>query len=293
MADEYARSLLRVALSMTAQSNPLGGRGFDAIERSASESLLDICVRYLRTIGTLSAQAARHAGRSESNYLDVKLALEEMGVGSLQELGKFARESDLPFARTITPFPVKQTARSSNAAASAQVQPPEARPQYIPDYLPPFPDPATYRHTTTYNQRPRDPQGARKQRSKLKRQAQEALLNLQQSSGQASASALLPSLPAAGGDQGRPTEADEMVDRDTDAAADAASAEGRAAVRHIPDVLSAGQPPVLQATPYSLLLLSTLYSLLSTLYSLLYTLYSILPTPHSLLYTLCVILYTL
>eukprot|EP00966_Prymnesium_polylepis_P203839 4722280-Prymnesium_polylepis.1 len=51
------------------------GPYFELIENSSGEALLDVLTRYLRTVGTVSTAAARHAGRSESNYEDVCIGL--------------------------------------------------------------------------------------------------------------------------------------------------------------------------------------------------------------------------
>eukprot|EP00316_Scyphosphaera_apsteinii_P025932 CAMPEP_0119336684 /NCGR_PEP_ID=MMETSP1333-20130426/92355_1 /TAXON_ID=418940 /ORGANISM="Scyphosphaera apsteinii, Strain RCC1455" /LENGTH=123 /DNA_ID=CAMNT_0007347533 /DNA_START=3 /DNA_END=370 /DNA_ORIENTATION=+ len=111
--EEYARALVRIAIAMIARQNPFGTVGFEGIERSACEALVDICTRYLRTIGTLSSQAAQHAGRSESNFLDAHLALEAIDPQfSYDELLVFSREHQMPFARVVAPFPVVRQSAS-------------------------------------------------------------------------------------------------------------------------------------------------------------------------------------
>ena len=78
MTESFAYTAARTALSLiVSESNVAGasGDGFEAIERSASEALVDIYARYVRTIGRTARAAAQHAGRSESNMADLFVGL--------------------------------------------------------------------------------------------------------------------------------------------------------------------------------------------------------------------------
>ena len=194
MAD-YATALARISVAQIvrgAYDELHGGQGFTLIQRSACDSLVDVISRYVRTVGSVSAQAAQHASRSEANLNDVLLGLNAAGGASLEDLLDFAKSApDLQFPRDVARFPCAAAQEVGRGSANGGVKDAsrkparaaEPRPQYVPDFLPPFPDPCTYRRTATHNKRAMDPLQARKQRAKLKRQAQESLLGLQQGDG--------------------------------------------------------------------------------------------------------------
>uniref|UniRef100_A0A7S4C278 Transcription initiation factor TFIID subunit 8 n=1 Tax=Chrysotila carterae TaxID=13221 RepID=A0A7S4C278_CHRCT len=259
MADPYAQSLLKVAVAQMVRENNGGAtegqhNAYDAVESSALDVLIDVCARYIRTLGTLGAQAAQHAGRAESNFLDVQLALEHIGAAPLDELLSFAHASDLPFARDVATFP----ARRNVAVAVQPVTRIAPRPAFIPEYLLPFPDEATYKSTSTRNSRPRSTVAARKKRSKLRRQAQDALLTLQQSCSGSTSGAALPALQekrprvAQGGDAAKGADddgGDVMLEGSAlRSTVRAGTASASTLLHEVPDVLLPGQPAVLQSS---------------------------------------------
>jgi transcription initiation factor TFIID subunit 8 len=166
----YALAIVRAALGSIVSEASREGTGFEDIERSASEALLDVLTRYIRTIGTVSNSAARHAGRSESNYADVRLALDEMHADPAPALLRFLQKvPEGSLLQDVAMFPV------GHASQVAMVRPASSRhggvrPQHIPDYLPAFPEPCTYQSTITRNQRMQDEAHAKKKRSQHKRQ---------------------------------------------------------------------------------------------------------------------------
>lgn len=266
MGDAYARAIARVSVAQIARNahdEMHGGSGFKMIERSACESLLDVVSRFVRTVGAVSAQAAQHASRSEVNANDVLRGLRSVGAAPVPELLEFLRtEPDMPFPHTVAAFPATAprpdpTESGGNngglgaagAREGTKKRGLEPRPQHVPDFFPPFPEPCTYRRTTTLNKRALDPQQARKQRAKYKRQAQESLLGLQQGAsgatdGADAVAALLPSLrsePA--GLLGQPG-AQEMLEGDDVAPVSAGALR-------VPDVLAPGMPAVLQSSAAS------------------------------------------
>jgi len=268
MGDSYARAIARVSVAQIARNahdEMHGGPGFKMIERSACESLLDVVSRFVRSVGAVSAQAAQHASRSEVNANDVLRGLRSVGAAPVPELLEFLHtEPDMPFPHNVASFPAATPKPDPAEGGGSNVGPvavgaregskkraAEPRPAHVPDFFPPFPEPCTYRRTTTLNKRALDPQQARKQRAKYKRQAQESLLGLQQGAsgavdGAAAVEALLPSLrsePTAGllGQPG----AEEMLEGDDDAPGVSAGA------LRVPDVLAPGMPAVLQSSAAS------------------------------------------
>lgn len=77
MADEYSRSLAKVAVAQVAEV-----AGFDACMDSAVEILADLLLRYTSTICTSAHDYAELAGRTRVNVPDVLLSLEDLGLTS-------------------------------------------------------------------------------------------------------------------------------------------------------------------------------------------------------------------
>ncbi|KAF6254482.1 Bromodomain associated-domain-containing protein [Scenedesmus sp. NREL 46B-D3] len=103
MADEFSRSVARVVAAQIAEAS-----GFDACQESAIEILADLLLRYLTTVCSSSHSYAELAGRSQSNLADLLLSLEELGV-TAEDLHQHLelQRSDVPFAHTLAPFPVR------------------------------------------------------------------------------------------------------------------------------------------------------------------------------------------
>ena len=207
--DDYARALARVAMGTIVRQTSEGLEGdtggLKLIERSCGETLLDVLARYLRTLGAVSAEAARHAGRSESNFEDVRHGLEAMGAGASSSLLDFLRtvpEEDL--LQNVAGFPVV-SGQPPAAARPAGGRHAGTRPPHVPDFLPPFPDPCTYLSTATGHERNQDKTHAKRKRSLHKREAQDSLHALEQrlESGDRAAACCARDLRGRGGDEER------------------------------------------------------------------------------------------
>lgn len=70
---EYSFTLARVAVAQICQST-----GFKGSQKSALDALTDIATRYLREIAKLGATSANSKGRTQSNLVDVVVALEDL-----------------------------------------------------------------------------------------------------------------------------------------------------------------------------------------------------------------------
>jgi transcription initiation factor TFIID subunit 8 len=66
MADDYARSALRIAASQLAEAS-----GFTATRASAVEALTDVAVRYAKALGRGAAAHAELGGRATAHAGDV------------------------------------------------------------------------------------------------------------------------------------------------------------------------------------------------------------------------------
>ena len=190
-ATSYAHAAARTALALILSENQPSASlaGIETVERSAMEALLDIFMRYMRTVATVTRAAAQHAGRSESNLADLFTGLDAVSAGGSPtslplELLQFVEEeaTEAPFPCNICSFPVVQPPTVEMSSSAAVAAGTEARPAHVPDFLPHFPDRRTYVRTAMHNVRPSNVPAAKHRRSQHKRQAQESLLTAAQAS---------------------------------------------------------------------------------------------------------------
>ena len=282
----YAMAASRTALSLIvseastseqdeeagAASGTQSNKGFEAIERSASEALLDVFTRYMRSIGTAARNAAQHAGRSESNAVDMLAALHATGHCTAGDPLSFLEQTpEVAFPCNLSAtFPVPREPLSATAVTPVATGA-DARPAFVPDFLPAFPEKRTYSHTVTHNSRIADGPLAKKKRSKHRQHAQESLLKLREEEakgeaaarligGSATASASSSSATAAAAAATPPVPMPALPAEDEIDAYDAmretsetgthakGRAEGAAALASVPDMLAASFPAVLQSS---------------------------------------------
>ncbi|KAG1679127.1 hypothetical protein FOA52_000482 [Chlamydomonas sp. UWO 241] len=143
MAEEYARSIARVAAGQLAEV-----AGYEAVQESSVEILADLLLRYLGEVACGAASYAEMAGRSEANVSDVVLSLDNLGV-TVCELAEYAESldpDDNTFAHTLAPFPVRVPVRPTPTFEDRG----EAPPPHVPSFLPAFPDAHTFEHTPSF-----------------------------------------------------------------------------------------------------------------------------------------------
>ncbi len=228
-------------------------RTFSSIEQSASEVLLDIYTRHMRTVGARASAAAARAGRSEANLVDMLAATGTDSRALLEFLEDEAKE--VAFPCNLAAFPVRTPPAPPPVNAAASRTEVEPRPSHVPDFLPPFPERRTYQRTATHNVRPHDGPAAKKRRSQHRRQAQESLLGLrvraqgaEADGGSGECAEAPPPLPSLEGL--REVAADDEMDGGADGggAGRRPAATGAAAMRRVPDVLAPGLAAVLPSS---------------------------------------------
>lgn len=120
----------------------------------------------IEELGHISHGYAEQAARTEANFSDVRLALKDVNA-NLDDLRNFALlTEDMPFAKgigrlipskilrissftsDIPEFPVKKTNESHTERNGNSAELSQPRPSNIPDFLPPFPNPHTFIHTS-------------------------------------------------------------------------------------------------------------------------------------------------
>jgi hypothetical protein len=256
----YAHAAARTAIALIVQgarASEDDPSNFEAIERSASEALLDVFTRFLRSLGTATRAASEHAGRSESNLADLFASLGNVNADAVnlrpRELLAFLEEApEVAFPVNLsTSLPVPRESPAAPAVGSSS----DPRPAHVPDFLPPLPEKHTYARTATHNSRTADGPAAKKRRSKHRRQAQESLLALAEASGGdaegASAGPPPPPLPALPGEDAQPMSQEAARETGAEERATSGAArrdEGVAALARMPDVLVPGLPAVMQSS---------------------------------------------
>lgn len=188
--DDFGRAVSKVAVAQICES-----AGYQCVKESALEAFADTVIRYVRDLGKMAGFYANLAGRSECNVFDLIRALEDLelsqgflaasehsqclvGTGILRDtIGIVSAREEIPFSQPIPRFPV---IKDRNAVPSF-IQLGEATPsKHIPEWLPAFPDPHTYVHTSMWNKRSNDPREDKIEQARQRRKAERSLLSLQQ-----------------------------------------------------------------------------------------------------------------
>jgi len=121
--------------------------GFQAAEPIALETLVEMLFSVLSQMGNSSRRYAEVAGRLEPLGADVMMGLIDMGLfKNASSLLAYAKRSN----RAVLPSPVPsiQPRQTSNLQAGTRLP----HPPYMPNYMPPFPDPHAYIRTPTHKQ---------------------------------------------------------------------------------------------------------------------------------------------
>ncbi|PON73639.1 TFIID transcription factor [Trema orientale] len=152
--DDFAQAIAKVAVAQICESE-----GFQAFQNSALETLSDIAVRYIGSIGKNAHSYANLAGRTECNVFDIIQSLEDLGSvqgfsgasfvdhslsssGVIREIDQYVGESGhIPFAYSIPEFPVVKERKLTPSFFQTGQEPPD---EHIPSWLPVFPEPHTY-----------------------------------------------------------------------------------------------------------------------------------------------------
>ncbi|KAL3675144.1 hypothetical protein R1sor_025092 [Riccia sorocarpa] len=184
--DEFGRAVAKIGVAQLCEAV-----GFNAVQRSAGETLADILIRYLTDLAKAAHFYANLAGRTQCNALDVIMAMEDVGTGptsaaennrplssskALQEVMRYVEYSEeIPFARPLPHFPVSKKRAPPPSFAQLGETPPFP---HIPAWLPAFPDPHTYKSTPVWNERKSDPRLDKLELARQRRKAERSLVSL-------------------------------------------------------------------------------------------------------------------
>jgi transcription initiation factor TFIID subunit 8 len=185
--DEFGRAIAKAAVSQILQA-----AGFDGSRKSAIDTLSDLTINYILTLGKASSSYANLAGRTSANLFDLVQGLEDLNfsqVGSgncfadsgvLMELRRFVDAEDpVPFAQFVPKFPICRVPRRT--VTINQIGEELIGKKHIPGWLPAYPAPHTYMHTDVWpeTERNRDPREDKIEQVRQRRKAEKSLLSLQ------------------------------------------------------------------------------------------------------------------
>ncbi|GAB9471964.1 Transcription initiation factor [Globisporangium polare] len=139
--DLFARSISMMAVAHIAR-----GVGFDAVQRSAGDALVDILGKYIQRIGCASKDTAELAGRTQPRATDVMQALNDMlpTPVDLPDMIKALETAKRPFPRDVPAFPVRKRDIAGNTIEQTKIGNREDLPPHVPNFLPPLPNRHTY-----------------------------------------------------------------------------------------------------------------------------------------------------
>lgn len=131
MSERYTHQLLKVVVAQICQTI-----GWNSIQSTPMELMIDILDQYLRDITRVTHRFAELYNRTDPNLDDVALAYREMGMnlGELQEYLQFVDPIERPFEVPKYPLP-KDSHLNFMKPGSKEVL---TRPVHIPEHMPPM-----------------------------------------------------------------------------------------------------------------------------------------------------------
>lgn len=142
--------------------------GFGWADKPSLDTLLQMLQSLIFEIGRSSRAFCELNGRTEPLVGDVVVALVEMGL-SCESLSSYAMRPNRVIIPSPQVMPKQSTPRILQTGEKRQLSP------YIPDYLPPFPDPHSYIRTPTYKQPVTEYEAVREKSATQKRDVERAL----------------------------------------------------------------------------------------------------------------------
>ncbi|ESQ41533.1 hypothetical protein EUTSA_v10013825mg [Eutrema salsugineum] len=162
--NDFAYALARMAvaqicegveISTYQESQAREGARFSSFQESALETLTDVVIQYIQSIGKTTQFYANMAGRVEGNALDIVQALEDLGSGLgfdgapdvehcladsgvVKDIIRYTGEAEeTPFVYSLPRFPFNKGKRPAPSFSEIGVEPPD---EHIPVWLPAFPE---------------------------------------------------------------------------------------------------------------------------------------------------------
>eukprot|EP01119_Soliformovum_irregulare_P023754 TRINITY_DN8369_c0_g1_i1.p1 TRINITY_DN8369_c0_g1~~TRINITY_DN8369_c0_g1_i1.p1 ORF type:complete len:314 (-),score=79.54 TRINITY_DN8369_c0_g1_i1:19-960(-) len=175
MCEQYARELTKVAVAQICKD-----LNFDSISQSSCDTLADLLQRFIEEIGFRSHTLSELAGRTQTNFHDVRSVMKEMGF-SIDDLFTYASlAEELPFRKPVPAFPLNksQTEVDKDEKDEVEAAHKPQHPPHIPQYLPAFPLAHTYVRSQVQEEKVGDAKAIRKSKNKEKRQMETTLARL-------------------------------------------------------------------------------------------------------------------
>ncbi|XP_010453939.1 PREDICTED: uncharacterized protein LOC104733842 isoform X3 [Camelina sativa] len=162
--NDFAFAVARMAVAQISESVEVNsyqesqsreGLRFASFQESALDTLTDVAVQYLQSIGKTAHFYANLAGRVDANSLDIVQALEDLGSGLgfpdvsdtdhcladsgvVKDIIRYTREAEeMPFVYSLPRFPFSKEKRPAPSFSEVGEEPPD---EHIPVWLPAFPD---------------------------------------------------------------------------------------------------------------------------------------------------------
>ncbi|ESQ49894.1 hypothetical protein EUTSA_v10020925mg [Eutrema salsugineum] len=164
LGNDFAYAIAKMAVAQICESAEVNvyqesqtreGVRFSSFQESALETLTDVAIRYIQSIGMSAHLYANIAGRREGNSLDIVQTLEDLGSGlgfaGVSDTGRCLADSgvvkdiirytgeaeEMPFVYSLPRFPINKEKRPSPSFSEVGAESPD---EHIPVWLPAFPE---------------------------------------------------------------------------------------------------------------------------------------------------------
>ena len=157
--EDYSRALLRSSVALICKE-----LGHLEVEESAFVSLTEImqlCKKIfpfisilfepylngkidIEEVGYRSHKLTEESPRTDSNFFDVTAALEEMGCSNTEIEEYIKNTEEIQFKKPYASYPIQKKRKDQSNENKKRPMP-----NYVPDFLPQFPEERTYHTTVT------------------------------------------------------------------------------------------------------------------------------------------------
>lgn len=142
--------------------------GFSSADKLSLETLLQMIQSLIFEIGRSSRAFCELSGRTEPLVGDIVVAIIEMGI-NVDSIASYGMRTNRPVIPSPQIMSKQSIPRILQAGEKKSLSP------YIPDYLPPFPDPHSYIRTPTHKQPVTEYEAIREKSATQKRDVERAL----------------------------------------------------------------------------------------------------------------------
>lgn len=171
--DKFLDHVLRVSICQICKSLK-----FEGAQESVCDALVDITRCYIHHLAEEASSFAEMANRTEVNFNDVALALQQVNVSLIDLMAFAANSPEISFPTAVPPFPCSTEPVDTSKTLFVEESGEKGRCEEAPEWFPALPPVRTYRFTPVFSKKLLSNLALQKVSTKRRRQVSEAVAQL-------------------------------------------------------------------------------------------------------------------